>query len=401
MVEQGHPRIVDFSTHLSGPIASYLLRDVGADVIKVEKPVTGDGLRDLKPMIRSTGKFHAGVNAGARSLAISTRSEHWPAVVTACAAWADAVIVGSRPVDARRRGLDFASLRAANPRLVYCSISGYGPVGPWSGVPAHGQNVDARAGLLPVEWRDGMPTTPAGWRSSGTLLAGVFAALGVMSALYRREIGGSGEFVSTSLWQAAMWSNWRDLNLLADRGEAGPDYQDFGSRYSMYPTSDDRVVLVCPIEQKFWRRFCGVVGLPAVWADRGDWTTSHADYGYDGERPVIADLMRTRTLDAWTVAFEDAEIPFAPVLTADEAMRSDHAASNQLMRTITIGGEPARVVASAVTIAADDETVPPLRDLGSPPDLGADTRDVLLDIGLPDLIGKIEASEQPSNRAAG
>src|SRR5579871_5515769 len=162
MVEQGRPRIVDFSTHLSGPIASYLLRDLGADVIKVENPVTGDGLRDLKPLIRSTGKFHAGVNAGARSLAISTRSEHWPTVVAACAVWADAVIVGSRPVDARRRGLDFATLRAANPRLVYCSISGYGPVGPWAGVPAHGQNVDARAGLLPVEWQNGMPTTPAG-----------------------------------------------------------------------------------------------------------------------------------------------------------------------------------------------------------------------------------------------
>jgi alpha-methylacyl-CoA racemase len=132
MPEPDRPRILDFSTHLSGPIASCLLRDLGAEVIKVENPRTGDGLRDLLPRIATTGKYHAGLNAGARSLAISTRSEHWSGVVAACAGWADAVTVGSRPVDARKRGLDFATLRAANPELVYCSVSGHGAAGPWT-----------------------------------------------------------------------------------------------------------------------------------------------------------------------------------------------------------------------------------------------------------------------------
>src|ERR1700749_5076919 len=119
-------RIADFSTHLSGPMASHLLAEAGADVIKVEHPVFGDGNRGMSPKIAGTGDFHIGLNSGARSLALSSRSPHWHDVIAACARWADAVIVGSRPVDARRRGLDFASIAAANPSIVYCSVSGYG-----------------------------------------------------------------------------------------------------------------------------------------------------------------------------------------------------------------------------------------------------------------------------------
>jgi len=392
MFEPGRPHVVDFSTHLSGPIASYLLRDLGAEVIKVENPKTGDGLRDLLPRIATTGKYHAGINAGARSLAISTRSPHWGEVVAACARWADVVIVGSRPSDARKRGLDFATLRTANPELIYCSVSGYGATGPWAAVPAHGQNVDARAGLLPIEWRDGQPVTPSGWRSSGTLLAGVFAALGITGALYRRAIGGPGEYVSTSLWSAAMWSNWRDLNLLANNGVPGDDYQNFGSRYCMYATSDERAILVCPIEQKFWQRFCKALDLPAGWAERGDWSKSHADYGYMDERPQISETMRTRTLDEWCALFEEIDLPFAPVLSAAEAMNSEQAAANQLMRRIDVGGQPVDVVASAVRLAPDDTSQVPLRDLGHPPDLGANNDEILAEIGLSGLVGTADLS---------
>lgn len=387
MSDNPRPRIVDFSTHLSGPIASYLLRDLGADVLKIENPRTGDGLRDLMPQIASTGKYHAGINAGARSLAVSTRSEHWPTVVAAAAKWADAVIVGSRPVDARRRGLDFATLRAANSSLVYCSISGYGDSGPWSAVPAHGQNVDARAGLLPVEWRDGMPITPAGWRSSGTLLAGVFAALGIMGALYRRSLGGPGAYVTTSLWSAAMWSNWRDLNLLANNGMPGDDYGVLGSRYSMYPTSDERAILVCPIERKFWERFCEALELPEGWAARGDWSASHADYGYDDERATIAERMRTRPLEEWIRIFDDVEIPFAPLLSAEEAMRTGQAVANQVTRTIEVGGQPVEVVASPVRLMPDDEASLPLRDLDPPPAIGEHNEAALAELGLTALVG--------------
>ena len=118
-VRSRRPRIVDFSTHLSGPIASSLLREAGAEVIKVENPNTGDGLRPSLPKIHGEAIAHVGVNSGARSLAIDSRAPQWNEVVGACARWADAVIVGNRPTEARARHLDFATLKQHSPNLIY------------------------------------------------------------------------------------------------------------------------------------------------------------------------------------------------------------------------------------------------------------------------------------------
>jgi crotonobetainyl-CoA:carnitine CoA-transferase CaiB-like acyl-CoA transferase len=379
---------VDFSTFMSGPIASSLLRDAGADVLKVENPKTGDGLRFFEPMIHGQGSVHVGLNAGARSLAISPRSPHWTEVVGACARWADAVIVGSRPTEARRRGLDFATLKQQSPNLVYCSISGYGDRGPWSAWPAHGQNPDALAGSLPVEWADGMPLTPDGWKSSGTVLAGVLAAFGVMAALYRRSLGGPGEYVSTSLWGAAMWWNWRDHNREANGLEPLGRYGARGSRYAMYPTKDDRAVLVCPIERTFWQRFCDALTLGPEMAERGTWADTNADFGYEDERAVIAAVTRQRTLEEWIPVFTDAEIPFAPVLTRAEALASEHALANSVLRPVRVGGHDARVMRSPVHLSDDDTDDGTRRVVAAPkrtPGLGEHTDEVLRELGLDHL----------------
>src|ERR1700754_984894 len=136
-------RIVDFSTHLSGPLASHLLTELGADVVKVENPRNGDGNRGNVPLIRGAGMMHLALNSGARSLAVDRRSDDWDATLAAAAGWADAVLVGSRPKDARKRGMDFETLAKANPELIYVSLSGFGDQGPWKDYTAHGQTIDA------------------------------------------------------------------------------------------------------------------------------------------------------------------------------------------------------------------------------------------------------------------
>lgn len=377
-------RIVDFSTHLSGPMASHLLAEIGAEIIKVEHPIYGDGNRGMNPKIAGTGDFHVGLNAGTRSLAASTRSEHWPDIVAACARWADAVIVGSRPADARRRGLDFASMSAHNDRLVYCAISGYGLRGPWMSYPAHGQNVDALAGQVPVEEVDGRLVTGAGWRSSGTTLAGVFAALGVLAAL--AEPQQHARFVHVSLWHSAMWWKWRDVNDLANLGHPWPDYRDLGPRYALYRTADDGVVLVCPLEEKFWKRFCELLELPDEVASRGRWDRENSgmDYGYEGEYDLIAARMRTRDRDTWVKQLEELGIPFAPVLDVAEAMGSEHAAENDLLRATAVGDQDVRIVASPVQthLTPDGDHARPLGPLAPPPDIGEQSSEVLNDLGL-------------------
>jgi len=381
-------RIVDFSTHLSGPLATHLLCELGAEVIKVENPRTGDGNRGMFDVGDGMGLMHLALNSGARSLAVDRHSEQWPMVIAACARWADAVVVGARPVDARRRGIDFEALRAHNPELIYCSISGFGDHGPWADLTAHGQTIDSYAGQ--VRTTDGpiQPETQAGWRSAGTTLGAMFAAMGILAAVHRRDRGvGAAQYLGVSLWHAAMWWSWRDLTSLANTGERWLDYSDLGSRYSLYRTGDGRVALVAPSEQRFWEAFVDLTGLPAEWKSFGEWSASGMDHGagdaYAHERPVIAQRLATRTLEEWASVFATAEIPFAPILSLEEALASEHAQVNGVLRsTTTPAGREYRLPAAPIRIADDDQALGLPDPISPPPEIGADTEALLAELGI-------------------
>src|SRR5262245_48984534 len=126
----GFPRVVDFSVHFSGPIASRHLAQLGADVLKVEAPRRGDGNRWDSPKVGDTSALHFYLSAGARSLEFDGRSPEWPALVKAAAEWADVVVVGNTPARAEKLGIDLTTISAHNPEIVYCAITGYGLAGP-------------------------------------------------------------------------------------------------------------------------------------------------------------------------------------------------------------------------------------------------------------------------------
>jgi crotonobetainyl-CoA:carnitine CoA-transferase CaiB-like acyl-CoA transferase len=381
------PRIVDFSTHMSGPLASHLLAETGATIVKVENPNAGDGNRGLEPFIHDRGMFHVALNSGARSVTVSPRSPHWNTIVGALTRWADAAIVGARPVDAAKRGLDFASLVGHNAELVYCLISGFGDRGPWKDVTAHGQTIDAYAGQVDVEWHEGQPTTRKGWRSAGAQLAGVFAALGVYAGLDKVRRGLGPQHVSVSLWGSATWWAWRDVTCWANLDEPWHDYDQLGSRYGMYATSDGRAILCAPIEKKFWVSFCDLLDLPAEWKERGSWERSGMEFGFDDERQVIASRIVARPLDELTDLFTANAIPHAPLLDVSEVLASEHAAANGVLRSVGVNGGTARVAASPVRFRADADDGDVEFPLLPAPELGVDTDDVLRELGLDDLVG--------------
>ncbi|NBP25665.1 MAG: hypothetical protein EBU81_14190, partial [Proteobacteria bacterium] len=165
------PKVADFSTHLSGPIASRQLAHLGANVIKIEHPRVGDGNRFFPPFFHEEGVHHLCLNPGTRSLAIDPKSPQWPEIVRAVARWADVVIVGNRPENARKLGIDLATLQGHNPELIYCLITGYGLEGEFAGLPAHGLNMDALAGTVPTERNGDRPDIPEHFRTAGTTLA--------------------------------------------------------------------------------------------------------------------------------------------------------------------------------------------------------------------------------------
>jgi formyl-CoA transferase len=282
--------------------------------------------------------------------------------------------------------MDFDTMKEANPRLIYVSLSGFGDHGPWRDYTAHGQTIDALAGLVPIEDGDPQPRTRSGWRTAGTTLGGVFAALGVLAAARRRDNGlEDAQYLSVSLWGAAMWWNWRDLTMLANTGEPWFDYSDIGSRYSLYYTRDRRAVLCAPTEKRFWDSFCDIVGLPEAWKERGDWSGSMENGEgpeFEEERHEIARRLATRDLADWAPEFEKAEIPFAPILGVDDALASEHARANGVMRPTTLPGDiPAQVPALPIKFGgtAEDQTAGPL---SPPPSIGEHNDEVRRDLGL-------------------
>jgi len=372
-------------------------------VVKIEHHTRGDGNRLDGELIEGAGVMHLALNSGARSLAVNSRSPDWPKIIAAAAEWADAVVLGTRPADARRRGMDFATMTAANPRLIYCAVSGFGDRGPWRDYTAHGQTIDTFAGLVPVEPGDPQPQTRSGWRTAGTTLGGVFAAVGVLAALHRRDNGvDRAQYVSISLWQAAMWWSWRDLTTLANAGHPWLDYSDLGSRYSLYATGDDRVMLLAPAEQRFWESFCDIIGMPEERRSFGDWSGSGMCHGagpeFERERVEIAARIKQRTLDEWVPELEAAELPFAPVLSLEEAMNSEHADVNGVLRETSISGKPIRIPAVPIRFGEDDEPEGRLPALESPPDLGEHGEQVLAEFGIADEVTP-ESAKAPAERA--
>ena len=384
------PRVVDFSSHISGPVATRHLAQLGADVIKVERPGAGDGNRLLHPLVDGVGAGHLFMNAGARSIAVHHSSPEWPRIVEAAVHWADVVIVSSRPESAARIGLGFEALARINPRLVYCAITGYGLAGPWAARPGHGLNIDAQAGVVPLSWEGGRPWVPDAYRTVGTATAGVQAALGIFAALYRRSE--SAQFVNVSLWESALGWMWRDLAAHANGAGSWPSYNELGARYCLYRTRDGKALLVCPVERKYWERFCDIVELPAEARQRGDWTGG-MDFGARylalGEREMIEERIARRNLDEWCALFDAADIPATPVEGWEQAYRSEHARLNGAMVGVSYKGRDYSIPTVPVSVTAvDSADVPSIASLAEahaskgamlsdPPELGQHSQDIL------------------------
>jgi crotonobetainyl-CoA:carnitine CoA-transferase CaiB-like acyl-CoA transferase len=379
---RGGFRVIDFTRYMPGPVASRLLADLGADVIKVENTRTGDATRGFAPYIHDQGLFHVSLNAGKRSLAIDTRSPQWAEVIAALAKSADVFLVGGLPDGMAKLGIDFDSVVKINPKIVHCNVTGYGEVGPLRAVPAHGLNPDAFAGIVPIEWRDGLPFPQQAYQSAGAPLAGVFAALGIFAALRRRDATGEAQRLNVSLLGAAIWWNWRHVGTFANLGELWYSYADFGGRYATYETSDHKIILVCPIEKVFWEAFCTLLGLPDDWKTRGTWGKSEMDHGmeYPWERAEIARKIIEHPRDHWEREFARIKIPFALMLSVDEAISSEQVQAIGAMREVNVNGKTARIPSMPVQFAtAKDESPAPMP---STPDLGQHTDEILAELGI-------------------
>jgi crotonobetainyl-CoA:carnitine CoA-transferase CaiB-like acyl-CoA transferase len=378
--------VVDFSMHLAGPGASHLLTELGADVIKVEHWRGGDGNRAIPPLVDGVSIMHIALSAGTRSIGVDPRAEYWPELVRACCRWADIVIVNTHGDDARKRGLDFATLRQHNERLVHCTVTPYGSTGPWNRVQSHGPQVDAFAGGLAVKWEGDTPRIARGFRPISPTVAALYTALGAYAALRRRDELGTAIAVDISMWGSTVAWLWRDVTSTANATAPPVEYEDLGCRFALYRTSDRKAVLLAAADQASWVRFCNAAAL-ADRAEIGDWSKGSDYGGGDEERAIIQARIGERPLAEWIEVLSLNGVPFAPALSIEEVLASDHAEANGVVGRTTVGGHDAYFPRSPIHIRTADEAPSEISELNleSPPTIGQHDAEVLRLLGIEHL----------------
>jgi alpha-methylacyl-CoA racemase len=305
--------VVDFSRHLPGPLAAHLLADLGARVVKVEEPEAGDPVRRAPPRRDGQGALAGLLLSGVESIALDLKQPAALEVARRLAGRADVLLESFRPGTLARLGLDPAALAAAHPRLILCSLSGWGQTGPWAGRSGHDLTYQATAGTLAGSAGSaGSPSTPAA--PVADLIGAWSAVTAILAALVGRQRTGIGCRIDAALVDAAAHANlvaWAEEAGGARRvGEALP-LSGALPCYGVYSTRDGGQLALAALEPHFFERFCVAAGKPDL-----------APLQYRRSRRAharIAALVAGRTRAEWEELLKDADIPAAPVLSAAEA----------------------------------------------------------------------------------
>jgi formyl-CoA transferase len=371
-------RIIDQTQVMAGPFASMLLADMGAEVIKVE-PLEGEHARHvgLEAAPGVAAAFLA-VNRGKKGITLDLKQPDGVAVLKRLVETADVLVENYRPGVAARLGVDYAALSAVNPRLIYCSISGFGQTGPYAGRGGYDLIAQGMAGIMSATGSDGGPPVKVGVPVAD-LGAGLFALLGILAALRARRITGRGQQVDTSLFEAALalsaweateyWYTGEIPKRLATAHRLNAPYQAL--------RAGDGHFTVGAANPKLWPIFAGLIGRPELTQDPrfkgvGDRVKNRAALEKELE---VATSRETRA--HWLAKCEAAGIPAGPIYSIPEALADPHAQARGMVQElehpqagrVKTLGNPVKLSRSPATLRS------------AAPLLGADTDTVLAGVG--------------------
>jgi crotonobetainyl-CoA:carnitine CoA-transferase CaiB-like acyl-CoA transferase len=323
-------RVIESSLLGPGAITTHLA-DLGADVIKVESPA-GDYIREMTwPIVEGVSLLHLHVHRGKRSIVLDLRKPEAVAVYLDLVRGADVVVEAMRPGSLAKRGLGFAELRAVNPKIVFCNISGYGMTGPYKDLPAHGIAFDTWAGIVGVAKDDEGFTYIPEHASMGMHAGPLFGALGILAGVLRARETGEGCELEIGQSDAAAYMDWyrieswkayeRPEDVVTgnksdnfERRAPGTAGMKEGVRYQIYESSDGHVLFMAS-EQAFWKNFCEAVGRPELFERwPGSKYADHARGNRELQRELRA-IFKTKSSAEWIRFGDEKNFPIAPCNT--------------------------------------------------------------------------------------
>ena len=371
-------RVLDLSTVLAGPMASMMLADMGAEVIKIERPPEGDEMRHMPPYFyKGESAYFMSVNRNKKSVVLDLKSAKGKSIFLDLVKKSDIVFNNSRTGTMEKLGLDYESLKAVNPRIICCSLSGYGKDSPYKHRPGYDLNIQALSGVISMNGEPGRPPARLGL-SMGDFSGGLYSAFAMVNALYYREKTGLGQDIDMALLDSI-------ASLLTYQSQyywvAGVIPQPVGSAhltsvpYQAFETSDNWVVIDAH-SQKHWRLLCAAVGKPEAADDPKYATLDSRRINKEALVSWLSVILKSRTTDNWLAVLEPAEIPCAPINTLDRALADKSLLARKMVVEFehTLGGT-LKVLGNPVRMTEMRE-----QTYCSPPLLGEHSESILAEL---------------------
>ena len=370
--------VLDLSRTLAGPFCTMNLGDMGADVVKVEEPTRGDETRQWSPYWDGQSCFYLSVNRNKRNIAVNLKHPEGAAVVKKLAAKADVMIESFRTGTTEKMGLGYDDIRAMNPRVIYCSISGFGRTGPLRQKGGYDLMVQAYSGLMSTTGEPDRTPLRIGF-SLVDITCGWVAYGGIMTALYQREKTGKGQYVEASLLEGMVSAaSYHIVNYLGTGHVPGPMGQGHPSLapYQMFPSKDGRVMLGAA-NDGLWNKFCEVTGRTDL-SDDPRFKTNLDRVKHRSELiPILEALFQTQTTDEWVALLEAAGIPNSPVNNIADLVHDPHIAHRNMLVDVPHPTVPG-LQAPATPMKLSDG---PSSVRRHPPENGEHTEEILLEFG--------------------
>lgn len=373
-------RVLALETSLSGPHATKILADMGAEVVKIERPGAGDVIRGWDKAVKGLSSGIVWIGANKKSFAIDVKKLAAREILQRLAAKSDVVLENFAPGAAERMGLGAAELRALNPRLIYCSLSGYGQDGPYRDKKAYDALIQGEAGLMMTT---GYEDAPARMGVSVTdLISSMYAAVGILTALYQREQTGEGQTVDISMFEtAASWLGYFPHHFW----HHGEEPKRFGMRhqyitpYGHYLAGDGKYFGLAVASPADWEVFCkGVIERPDLLADPRFVDTPARRKNREELDEILIAIFKTQPTEEWLKRLDNVRLPHGTMNTVGEVLDHPQMKARNMIRQIDTPVGHVPVMASPLHLSASPDRLDPM------PALGEDTEEVLRGLGYSD-----------------